>query len=103
MRAAVLSLLLSCLMGVAARAAPVAGCGGAAPQASLPLAIDLAGHPGVPAGIAGQVGVAVPLADGQPQGVAAGCDPPAPPVGDVLAGPPAADLLRGPEPPGQPR
>ncbi|MDE2516306.1 MAG: hypothetical protein KGL12_09800 [Rhodospirillales bacterium] len=99
MRGPVLCMLLLGLPGGVAGAAPVPGCGDAAPQASLPLAIDLAGRPGVPAGMTGQIGIAVPVENAQPQGVAAGCDPPPPPVADVLAGPPAADLLTGPEPP----
>ena len=66
----------------------------------LPLSLDLAGRPGVPAGTTGQAYVAVPVG---PPGVA--CRDAAPPPSDILRGepgdpfgPPTRDLLRGPTP-----
>jgi hypothetical protein len=66
----------------------------------LPLALDLAGRPGVPRGVTGQAYVDLPM--GAP-GVACGGPPPPPPrdvlrgdPGNVLMGPPSPDLLRGP-------
>jgi|HubBroStandDraft_2_1064218.scaffolds.fasta_scaffold410897_2 hypothetical protein len=59
----------------------------------MPLAIDLTGRPGVPAGIGGQAYLNLPV--GAPAGN--DCHAAAPPPRDVLAGPPASDLLRGPE------
>ena len=87
MRALCLLLLLAspCL-------AQPADCPTAPPQGPvLPLALDLAGRPGVPRGITGQAFVAVPLT---PQGNA--CHDAPPPPRDVLRGAPSADLLRGP-------
>lgn len=69
----------------------------------LPLALDLGGRPGVPAGTTGQAYIAVPL--GTP-GYACHSDAPPPDdllrgePGDVLHGRPSPDLLRGP---GRPR
>lgn len=70
----------------------------AAPGATLPLSLDLAGRPGVPAGTTGQAYVAVPL---HPPGIA--CRDARPPPSDALTGepgdtlgPPVHDLLRGP-------
>jgi hypothetical protein len=59
----------------------------------LPLSIDLAGRPGVPAGTSGQAYVNVPLT---PPGVA--CRDAREPPRDVLRGEPG-DLLRGPAQP----
>ena len=66
----------------------------------LDLSIDLAGRPGVPSGLTGQVYVQVPA---DPP-AAASCPTEQPPPrdvlggepGDVLHGPPSPDLLRGP-------
>jgi hypothetical protein len=57
---------------------------------TLPLALDLAGRKGVPAGTTGQAYVTVPLT---PPGMA--CHDAHPPPSDVLRGEPG-DLLRGP-------
>ena len=56
----------------------------------LPLALDLAGRTGVPAGTTGQALVTMPLT---PPGIA--CRDPQSPPADVLRGEPG-DLLRGP-------
>lgn len=79
-----------------------AECPPAAPSGGpgLPLSIDLAGRPGVPPGVTGQVYIQVPI-DGS---AAASCQDERPPPrnvlggepGDVLRGPPSPDLLRGP-------
>ncbi len=68
----------------------------------VPLAIDIAGRPGVPKGASGQAYIDVPM--GAPAGTACHEDPPKPPrdvlrgePADVLAGPPSSDLLRGPD------
>jgi hypothetical protein len=68
------------------------------PGPTLPLSLDLAGRPGVPAGTTGQVYVGVPM---NPPGVA--CRDERPPPSDILRGepgntlgPPTRDLLRGP-------
>ena len=59
-------------------AAQPADCTPAPPTGPvMPLAIDLAGHPGVPKATSGQAYI-----NGEP--------------GDVLGGPPSSDLLRGP-------
>ena len=65
---------------------------------TLPLSLDLAGRPGVPAGVTGQADVAVPL---NAPGMA--CRDASPPPSDILRGepgdplgPPVQDLLRGP-------
>jgi hypothetical protein len=66
----------------------------------LPLSIDLAGRPGVPSGLTGEVYVQVPT---DPP-AATSCRTEQPPPrdvlsgepGDVLHGPPSPDLLRGP-------
>jgi hypothetical protein len=59
-----------------------------APGPSMPLSIDLAGRPGVPAGVTGKAFVEVPMEAAQTE-----CgEPPAP--SDVLGGAPG-DLLRG--------
>jgi hypothetical protein len=62
------------------------------------LSLDLAGRPGVPAGMTGQGYIAVPMS---PPGVA--CRDAPPPPSDVLHGEPGAalgapsrDMLRGP-------
>jgi len=67
----------------------------------MPLAIDLAGRPGVPKGTSGQAYINLPM--GAPAGTACHNAPPEPPKdvlhgepGDVLGGPPSSDLLRGP-------
>jgi len=64
----------------------------------LPLALDLAGRPGVPRGVTGQAYVGVPVG---PPGVA--CADAPPPPRDILRGEPGSllgpsspDLLRGP-------
>jgi hypothetical protein len=64
---------------------------------SLPLSLDLAGRPGVPAGTTGQAYVAIPM---HPPGIA--CRDARPPPADTLRGesgdtlgPPVGDLLRG--------
>jgi hypothetical protein len=59
---------------------------------SLPLAIDLAGRPGVPAGVTGKTFVAV-----QTQGSQVDCGEPAAPS-DVLRGAPGDLLLGTPQP-----
>lgn len=59
-----------------------------APGPSMPLSIDLAGRPGVPAGVTGKAFVEVPMEAAQPE-----CGEP-PPSSDVLRGAPG-DLLRG--------
>jgi hypothetical protein len=79
-------VLLACL-GLAAAAAH------AQPSQSLPILLDLAGRPGVPPGVSGQVLVQVPI---NPPPPAAS---PAPPSTDVLRGPPG-NVLQGP--PGNP-
>ena len=63
----------------------------------LPLSLDLAGRPGVPADTTGKAYVLVPMS---PPGVA--CRDAAPPPSDILRGepgntlgPPSRDLLRG--------
>ncbi len=68
----------------------------------VPLAIDIAGRPGVPKGVSGQAYVNVPM--GPPAGTACHHDALEPPrdvlrgePGDVLGGPPSSDLLRGPD------
>lgn len=63
----------------------------APPGSSLPVAIDLAGRPGVPSGVKGQALLAVPM---QPQPT--DCGQPSAPA-DVLHGEPG-DLLRGTPP-----
>lgn len=105
MRGAAILPVLPVLLGLlspagGARAAPVPGCPAppGAAGASMPLAIDLSGHPGVPSGVSGQVGIAVPMDTEQPPGVAAGCEGLPPLPKDVLAGPPAANILMGPDP-----
>jgi hypothetical protein len=100
MRALLISVLM--LLPAARAAAQSADCPPppAAAGPTLPLALDLAGRPGVPSGVTGQAYLDVPL--GTPDGYA--CDDSPPPVhdilrgppGDVLGGPPSADLLRGP-------
>jgi hypothetical protein len=79
-----------------------ADCPEAAPRdgSGLPLSIDLAGRPGVPSGVTGEVYIQVP-AD---PSAAKSCQTERPPPrdvlgggpGDVLRGPPSPDLLRGP-------
>jgi hypothetical protein len=96
-------LLVGLLLGAAghAVAAQPADCPTASPTGqALPLALDLAGRPGVPNGVTGQSFVAVPLS---PPGMACADDAARPPhdvlrgePGDVLGGPPSPDLLRGP-------
>lgn len=66
----------------------------------LPLSIDLAGRPGVPSGLTGQVYIQVPTEP--PAAASCGAEQPPPrdvlggEPGDVLHGPPSPDLLRGP-------
>jgi hypothetical protein len=66
----------------------------------LDLSIDLAGRPGVPSGLTGQVYVQVPT--NPPAADSCGTEQPPPrdvlggESGDVLHGPPSPDLLRGP-------
>jgi hypothetical protein len=70
-----------------------------APGPSLPLAIELAGRPGVPAGVTGKAFVEVPTHPPQTQHGETECgEQPAPT--DVLGGAPG-DLLRGPPSPAQ--
>ncbi len=64
---------------------------------SLPLSLDLAGRPGVPAGTTGQAYIAIPM---YPPGIA--CRNARRPPSDILRGepgntlgPPVGDLLRG--------
>jgi len=80
-------------------AAQPADCPSAPPTGPmLPLALDLAGRPGVPKGVTGQAYVAVPMSA---PGTACQDAPPAPrdtlrgEPGSIL-GPPSHDLLRGP-------
>jgi hypothetical protein len=63
-----------------------------APGPSMPLSIDLAGRPGVPAGVTGTAFVEVPMEAAQTE-----CGE-SPPPSDVLGGAPG-DLLRGTTPP----
>jgi hypothetical protein len=65
----------------------------------LDLSIDLAGRPGVPSGLTGQLYVQVPT--DSPVDACSTSPPPPRNVlggepGDVLHGPPSTDLLRGP-------
>ena len=71
----------------------------------MPMAIDLAGRPGVPKGISGQVYVEVPRRDAPADpAISTACHDDKPPPrdilhgepADVLGGPPSPDLLRGP-------
>ncbi len=72
-----------------------------APTQTVPLQLNLAGLPGVPSSITGQVYADVPAPP--PGGTVCGSERPSRPVGNVLAGkagnvlagPPATDLLRG--------
>jgi hypothetical protein len=96
MRLLYAGLLLTMVQGLAA--AQQADCpveSSAGPM--LPLSLDLAGRPGVPAGTSGKAYVLVPMT---PPGVA--CRDAAPPPSDILRGepgstlgPPSHDLLRG--------
>ncbi|HVC63018.1 MAG TPA: hypothetical protein VND19_21975 [Acetobacteraceae bacterium] len=84
-------LLVFVTLGVAASGAMAqpADCPARpAPGPSLPLAIDLAGRPGVPSGVTGQAFIAVPM-----QAPQTGCGEQRAPS-DVLGGEPG-DLLRG--------
>ena len=69
-------------------------------ESGLDLSIDLAGRPGVPSGLTGQVYLQVPT--GPPATGSCWTEPPPPhdvlggEPGDVLHGPPSPDLLRGP-------
>jgi hypothetical protein len=60
----------------------------------LPLSLDLAGRPGVPAGTSGQAYLQIPV---DPTGGYA-CEDAPPPSRDTLAGEPG-DVLRGPRSP----
>lgn len=66
----------------------------------LDLSIDLAGRPGVPSGLTGQVYVQVPTDQQTPDSCRTEEPPPRDVLGgepgDVLHGPPSPDLLRGP-------
>ncbi len=66
----------------------------------LPLSIDLAGRPGVPSGLTGQVYIQVPSDPPATESCRTERPPPRDVLGgepgDVLRGPPSADLLRGP-------
>ncbi|MDR3535564.1 MAG: hypothetical protein P4L71_03600 [Acetobacteraceae bacterium] len=93
----ILALLL--LAPLALRAQPADCPTAPADGPTIPLALDLAGRPGVPAGTTGQAYVAVPA--GQPGYACQSTRPPPTDVlhgepGDVLHGPPSRDLLRGP-------
>jgi hypothetical protein len=89
MRRVLAGLLLT--VGLSGAAAQPADCPSEPSSGStLPLALDLAGRRGVPAGTTGQVYVGVPLT---PPGIA--CHDAPPPPSDVLHGEPG-DLLRGP-------
>ena len=86
------------LFGSGAALAQPADCAAPAPIGSLPLAVDLSGRPGMPAGMGGQAYVAIPLS-----GPGYACPSPPPPrdilrgdPGDVLQGQRSPDLLRGP-------
>jgi hypothetical protein len=99
----VLALLLLFARPVAAQPADCPPAPATGPI--MPLAIDMAGRPGVPKGTSGQAYIDLPV--GAPAGTACHDDPPKPPQdvlrgepGDVLGGPPSPDLLRGP---GSPR
>jgi hypothetical protein len=70
-----------------------------APGPSLPLAIELAGRPGVPAGVTGKAFVAVPTQPTQTERGEPECGAQSLPS-DVLGGAPG-DLLRGPPSPAQ--
>jgi hypothetical protein len=91
-----LLLLIAAVRGGAAQTADCRVDPSSGP--TLPLALDLAGRPGVPAGTTGQAYVGVPT---NPPGVA--CRDARPPPSDILRGepgntlgPPTRDLLRGP-------
>jgi hypothetical protein len=96
--------LLVALLLLLARpvAAQPADCSPAPPTGpDMALGIDLAGRPGVPKGVRGEVYPNLPV--GAPAGTDCHDDPPKPlqdvlrgELGDVLGGPPFPDLLRGP-------
>src|SRR5271163_4427237 len=69
-------------------------------DSGLDLSIDLAGRPGVPSGLTGQVEIQVPTGSPATESCRAEQPPPHDVLGgepgDVLHGPPSADLLRGP-------
>ena len=94
--------LVPILMVVAARvAAQPADCdAGRPPAGTLPLSVDLAGRPGVPSGVTGQVEIEVPVASAGGTQCRDARPPPRDVLrgepGDVLHGPPSPDLLRGP-------
>ena len=88
-----LLLLVMLLIGLRNAAAQPTDCPtGPSVGPMLPLALDLAGRRGVPAGTTGQALVTIPMA---PPGI--GCREGRPPPADVLHGEPG-DLLRGPIP-----
>jgi hypothetical protein len=98
---ALLLLLARPVMAQPADCAPTPVPGPGGPASVVPMAIDLAGRPGVSKGVRGQAYVNVPV--GVAAGNACSDDPPPPPhdilhgdPGDVLGGPPSPDLLRGP-------
>ena len=68
-----------------------------APIPLMPMAIDLAGRPGVPAGVTGQGLVGAPMAS---PGIA--CRDARPPPADALRGEPGDLLLGTPRPPAGP-
>ncbi len=93
-------LALPASLGIAA-AQPADCASYPAATQTIPLQLDLAGLPGVPKGIAGQLYADVPAPP--PGGAVCGSERRsgrvgnmlAGPGGDVLGGAPAADLLRG--------
>jgi hypothetical protein len=86
-------MLLWLFAAVAPAAAQPADCNVSGPPPGvMPLSIDLAGHPGVPSTLSGQVGMGVPVGAGG--GMA--CTDAPPPPRDVLRGAPSDDLLLGP-------
>jgi hypothetical protein len=90
MRGLIWGLPIFAALGLSASgAAQPADCPAyAAPGPSQGLAVDLAGRPGVPAGVKGEVFVTTPMQTPQTD-----CGEPSAPS-DVLGGPPG-DLLRG--------
>ncbi len=86
-------VILWLLVATAPAAAQPADCNVSGPPGgTMPLSIDLAGHPGVPSTLTGQVGIGVPVASGG--GMT--CTDAPPPPRDVLRGAPSDDLLLGP-------
>lgn len=84
-----LGLLLAPASGVGAQPAD---CRPPDTVGSIPVYMDMAGRPGVPSGVSGQLSLQVPV----PASGALACSDAGPPPADVLGGAPARDLLDGP-------